>query len=783
MPAWALPVSLTRAVSAALPRGRGRAGRALWAAYAALGVLLLTYLALLIFNASTEAIDGWGVVGVEVVASAMCVASGLRRRAPRSVPLVLGAALFSWTAGDVALTIESAGGAVVPTPSVADAFYLAFFAFAYVALVLYLRGEVRRLASTSWLDGAIAALGTAALCAAFAFREIEHLTGDGRLATAVNLAYPVGDVLLLTLVVAGTTFLAGRSRGPWLLLASGIGLNVAGDTFNLFGSSIGATHAGTVVNGIAWPAAIWLMSMAMWLPRLRSDPLREERSAGFVLPGAAAASGLAVLLAGTFEHLNGVALGLAGATLLLVCARTGFSVKELRDLTEERRRQSVTDPLTGLRNRRYLFEVLEAFFAEQAAAQVPGRLAFLFIDLERFKQVNDSFGHPAGDEILRQVGGRLASALGDGDLVARIGGDEFAVVLMDAERTRASAVAEAIKASLEEPFGLQTVRAQLGASIGIALAPEDASNAPELVWSADVAMYRAKFGSASYAFYEHDFSDRDDRLRLAEELGEAIKSGELALHYQPQLDLRAGAITSAEALVRWPHPSLGLIPPLKFLPLAEEAGLMPSLTELVLRDALEQCAAWRAGGSEMNVSVNVSASDLCGPPLAPRVESLLERFGLPASCLVVEITETSVISEFERTKQAVSELRDLGVVVSIDDFGAGFTSLAYLSGLAVGELKLDRALLAQLTDGHARRDLQLVKATIDLGHALGLRVVAEGIESQEMLDLVSGLGCDVGQGFFIGAPKPADKFAFRPLAPAPRNALAEPRVARLARSS
>jgi diguanylate cyclase (GGDEF)-like protein len=577
----------------------------------------------------------------------------------------------------------------------------------------------------------------------------------------------MGDVLLLTLVVGGTALLAGRSRGPWLLLASGIALNVVGDTFNLFQSSIGSSHAGTVINGIAWPTAIWLMSAAMWLPRWSSDPLTGQRPTGFLLPGVAAACGLLVLFAGTLHHVNGVAVGLATATLLVVFLRTGSSVRALRVLTDERRQLSLTDQLTGLRNRRYLFEVLDAFFAEQAAADSPRSLACLFIDLERFKEINDSFGHPAGDEILKQVGERLASSLRPTDVVARIGGDEFAVLLLGADEEHAASVARQIGESLQRPFSLDAVRAQLGASVGIAMAPRDATDGATLIWCADVAMYRAKFGTTSYALYEQDLSDRGNHLRLAEQLRAAIDAEQLTLHYQPQLDLRSGEIATVEALVRWPHPTLGLIPPAKFLPLAEEAGFMADVTALVLGQALEQCAAWRSRGSEVNVSVNVSASDLTDPALRRRVEELLARYGLPPSCLVIEITETSIIVEFEKAREAVGDLRALGVVVSIDDFGAGFTSLAYLSGLAVGELKLDRALIAQLTGGHTRRDLQLVKATVELGHALGLRVVAEGIDSQETLDLVSGLGCDIAQGYFIATPKPAHKLALRASAQAP----------------
>jgi diguanylate cyclase (GGDEF)-like protein len=737
----------------------------LWLAYAAMGILLLAYLGWLVSGNSSTLINGWGVSAFEIVGAALCIASGLVRRTVRWVPIILGAALMAWAVGHLTETIETLGGATPPEAALYDAFQLCFYPFAYVALVLYLRGEVRRLATPNWLDGIIAGLGATALCAAFAFHAVAKLTGKTVIATSVNLAYPVGDVLLLLLIVGGITVLSGRDRRPWLLVASGIALIVVGDTFNLFQSAVSPSRLGLVLGGVAWPAAIYLISRAMWLPRVQSDPRASRKATGFLLPGLAAASGVLILFVGTFGEVNGVAIGLATATLMLVGARVAASVRAMRALTQERQRLSVTDHLTELGNRRYLFDVLDGFFADEAAAQPQRSLAFLFIDLEHFKKVNDSFGHPAGDEVLRQLGKRLARSLEPGDVMARIGGDEFGVVLVDADPTQAVSVAERISASLQEPFALDAVRAQLSANIGIALAPAHASDSAALIECADVAMYRAKLGARPYALYEQGFSEGGSRLRLAEELRAAIDAGELVLHYQPQLDLHTGEISTVEALVRWPHPTLGVIPPIKFLPLAEEAGLMGSVTRLVLTQAIEQSAAWWAEGRDIRVSVNVSATDLLDAGLTDLIVGLLAEHGQPARSLVVEITETSVISEFEHCRGVVQDLRDLGVSVSIDDFGAGFTSLAYLSALAVEELKVDRGLITPLTSGSNRHDVELVRATIALGHALRLRVVAEGIEDKATLDLLSELGCDLGQGYFIGRPTPAHELAFGPSPP------------------
>ena len=411
--------------------------RAVWIAFGVLGALLLAYLGLLIArpaDQSSTLIDGWLVVAFEIAAVGLCVGRGLGRRRGRLVPLVLGASLLSWTLGDLALTIESLGGAEPPTPSLADAFYLGFFPLAYVGVVLFIRGEVRRLSSPSWLDSIIAALGAAAVCAAFAFHGLLGSAGGGALAVATNLAYPVGDLLLLALVVGSAAMLAGRSRLPWLLLATGMALNSVGDTFNLFGSGVGSSHVGVVANGIAWPAAIYLVSMAMWVPGGRSDPLALQKPPGFLLPGLAATLCLVIMVAASLSHPGPVAIGLATATLVMVGIRLSLSVRSMRALTQKRQQESLTDHLTGLGNRRFLSGMLDAFFAEETGA-APRQLAFLYIDLNGFKEINDSFGHPAGDELLRQLGDRFRRPLRASDALIRLGGDEFAAVLLDAGRT------------------------------------------------------------------------------------------------------------------------------------------------------------------------------------------------------------------------------------------------------------------------------------------------------------------------------------------------------------
>jgi diguanylate cyclase len=716
-------------------------------------------------------IDGWGVAAYEVVLAGLLLARGFSRLPGRAVPLVLGSAVAAWALGDVVLNWESGGGtAAVANPSLADAFYVSFYPLFYAAVVLMLRKEIGRLLPATWLDGAIAGLGAAAVCAAFAFPAVfrtlsAHAANLTQIGVAVNLVYPIGDVLLLALVVGGTAILPGR-RLPWLLFATACAVNGIGDTFNLLEST---SQVGVVFNGIAWPIAITLMSISVWVPPGPRQLLEGDKLPGFALPGAGALAGLVILFVGALQQQGTpsslqqqgtqVAVGLATITLLVVGLRLALSVHGLRALTEQRHRQAITDELTGLGNRRQLTILLDAFFEDLADLSTPPRtMAFLFVDLDHFKEINDSFGHSAGDELLKQLGPRLRSSLRATDVLVRIGGDELGALLVDSDPAYAAGLARRITWLLEQPFLLNGVSVHISASIGIAAAPADATDSIGLMRCADVAMYRAKLNRRSFEVYTPSIDDGGNRLALVEELRAAVEGERLALHYQPQVDLRNGETVAAEALVRWPHPRLGLIPPLEFLPLAEEAGLMGPLTRLVLDQALAQWAIWRAAGSRLAMSVNISSSNLLDPGFIDVVREALRRHRVPANALILEITETTIIRDFAACKSVIEDLRGLGLGVSIDDFGSGFTSLAYLGSLPITELKLDRTFIGGLSAHGREQDVKLVRATIELGHALGLLVVAEGIETLATLELLALLGCDRAQGYFTGRPVAAQEF-------------------------
>jgi diguanylate cyclase len=725
---------------------------------AILGAVIVAYTLSIVLRPTLSyipALDGWLVDVFELFTAGWCIARAFVRRPGRLVALLFGLALLSWCIGDIILTFESLGGATPPSLSVKDVFYVGFYPLAYAAIVVLLRRQVRGLSFAGWIDGLVAGLGAAALCAAFAFHNIERVSQLGSASAATNLLYPIGDLVLFGLVIGSTALLPGRRKLPWILIAVACSVNAAGDTFNLLSSSsLGASRIAVVANSIAWPIAFVLIATAMWVPEERPDPRVAEKATGFVLPGLALVVGLTILFNGTVHHVGESAIVLATVTLAAAGIRLSFAVRQMRSLTAQRQLQSITDDLTGLGNRRHLTQVLDNFFFDTQVVGNSQRLAYLFIDLDHFKEINDSFGHAAGDDLLGQLGPRLAKSLRKTDLLVRIGGDEFAALLFGADGDYARVIAQRIADALAEPFMVDVVETRISASIGIALAPAHASDGPGLLRCADAAMYRAKLRGVPFEMYDAALDHDGNLLRLVEELREAVEQRSLELHYQPQLDLRDGKVRAVEALVRWNHPRLGYLPPIQFLPLVEDAGLMPALTRLVLDAALAQCATWRCSGEEVAVSVNVSASNLLEDGFAGAVNDALARHGVPPQSLVLEITETSVVSDYERSKNVIEQLRSLGVVMSIDDFGAGFTSLAYLSNLAVGELKLDRSLIMRMHDSDSDRDENLVRSTIELGHALGMRVVAEGIEDEQTLEELRAIGCDFAQGFFISHPKP-----------------------------
>ncbi|MCW2543852.1 MAG: GGDEF-domain containing protein, partial [Frankiales bacterium] len=410
------------------------------------------------------------------------------------------------------------------------------------------------------------------------------------------------------------------------------------------------------------------------------------------------------------------------------------------------------DPLTGLANR-----LLLAGRSATALEETTSTTAMLLLDLDHFKEINDTLGHAAGDLLLQEVARRLECSVGENDLVARLGGDEFAILLTDLPSPAAAEpVAAAVLSLLSEPVEYQGLHLSVEASIGIACYPDDAANAEELFRRADVAMYQAKHERGAWLRYDPLRDDSSvQRLSLVGELRAALDD-QLVVYFQPKVDLVTDVIIGAEALVRWNHPTRGLLQPAEFVGVAEQSGLVRPFTLKVLDLAVAECVKWQTPERHLSVAVNLGARSLMDLQLPLDVAAVLARHGLPASQLVLEITETTATSELEVVEEVLGHLRRLGVEISVDDFGTGYSSLAFLQRTAVHELKVDRSFVSGMLVND--NDLALVRATVQLAHSLGARAVAEGVESQELQDSLKQLGCDVAQGYHLGRPMPAASY-------------------------
>ena len=585
-----------------------------------------------------------------------------------------------------------------PYPSAADLLYLTFYPLLYAAVVLLARARVRAFRASVVLDGVVAGLGAAALALAVVLAPVLRVTDGDLDVVLVNLAYPVADLLLLVLLGGVWAMLGLHADRSLLWLGAGLALYLAADVGFLLADSAGTYGGGGFVD-LGWLLGVAALALGVrrGTPPPDLPPAEEEADEARVgwrvlaLPVAAHAASLVLLGVGWGERLP-VAAGACGVgCALFASVRAVLTFYEIRDLPHVRR-QARTDELTGLANRRALYERCDALLA-------PGRsepVALLLLDLDGFKEVNDSLGHSAGDSLLRAVAARLAEGVRPGDLLARLGGDEFALLLPGTGASGGMEVAADVLARLEAPFGVEAVTLHVRASAGLATGPEPAGSRAELLRGADVAMYEAKHGGGGVSLFVRSASGgAEERLRTTEELRRALAGDELLVHLQPQLDLRTGAVVGAEALVRWQHPRRGLLAPGAFLPHAERAGPSPVLARVVLDLALAAAARWWGPGRELPVSVNLSALDLADG-VVDDLARAAARHGLPPRAVVVEITEDTFIADPEGAREVLHALRALGVGVSIDDYGTGYSSLAYLRDLPADELKLDRAFTAEL---------------------------------------------------------------------------------------
>jgi diguanylate cyclase (GGDEF)-like protein len=701
-------------------------------------------------------VDGWLQGAGYVTAAALAVLRPLISTVDRTIWRWLAAAVVARAFGFVLFLGFVRLQDPPPYPSLADAGWLSMYLFMLVGLVGLTRLRTLRLSTTLLLDGAVGALAASAVAVAVLYPAVLMLSAPGTPAgiVAVNLAYPVLDLAIFVVVVGLLMILEWQAPPAVWALATGIAGFAVVDCVFVYLSATGGFRPGTLLQSFSL-ALMGLVAAAGWL-RGRPRARRRDPLPNVVLPALFALVCLGLLIYATREHVPGLGVGLAAAGVAVAIARTALTFRAVRSLAEHRR-EARTDELTGLANRRSFNESLAR---ATGGRRVDHGLAVLILDLDDFKVVNDTLGHHYGDELLRLVAPRLRQAVRSDDIVARIGGDEFAVLLPGADAERAAQVAERLRAGFRRPFRLGPRAQSISASVGIALAPEDGADPVELLQHADLAMYEAKTSRTGQARYRQAMHP-SGRLRMetTERLRRAIRAGELVLHYQPQVSLRTGMVVGVEALVRWQHPEAGLVPPSGFLPQAESGGLMPMFTRAVLEKAIRQGAVWHGQGTPVTVAVNLSVTNLLDPQFPDQVVGLLSDARLPGEALELELTEDLFMADPPRARAAVRALLDAGVSLVIDDYGTGYSSLGYLRDLRdIRGLKLDRSFVTNLDADH--RAEAIVESTVNLAHSLGMAVVAEGVETAVVRDRLASFGCELAQGFLFSPAVPAEEVVF-----------------------
>ena len=706
------------------------------------------------------------------VFAAVCSALAARsaRDRQRSAWICLTIGLGGWALGEAIWAYYQLvlGMEQSPFPSVADVAYLIFPVGACLALVLFPVGYSGQSRTRLVLDGLIVAGALFAVSWVTVLRSVYDAGGGSRFAVGISLAYPVTDIVVLAVALLVLARARTSQRATLMLLTAGNMLNALSDSAFVNLAAHDAYYSGDLID-IGWVAALLMLSMAALVGR--RAPHTEEPKAQVpsrastwlvYLPLALAT----VVCAPQYLHTPGLGTVLVASILVAVAVlvRQYIMVGENRRLLERVADQALRDPLTGLANRVLFHDRLT--HAMQLHQRDHQSVTVLSLDLDDFKLVNDNLGHQAGDELLVLAAERILGCVRTSDTVARLGGDEFAV-LMEGMADHSRLVAHRVVEAFDEPFLIDghdlLVRPSVGLAVASAEGPDISADA--LLKQADVAMYSAKRSRASgvHSFtpdmslahsnepvWPADTSAGAPAVRLLGQLRHAIDNGGLSLVYQPKFDLRDDEIVGVEALVRWPHPERGLLGPDQFLPLVREHGLMPSVTEFVLARALDDAAQWYSRGVGVPIAVNIFAPALGDLDLPNQMLRALVGRRLSSDALTVEVTEDLLLDNMGRTRTVLDRLREHGIRVAIDDFGSGYSALSYLHDLPIDELKLDRQFIAPvLVDWRAAA---IVRAVIDLAHALGLTTVAEGVENAATAARLRDYGCDVAQGYYYSPP-------------------------------
>ncbi len=681
--------------------------------------------------------DDWAYCALFVIPIVLFAARARTGDSTRLAWLIFTGATVLWLVAEVGGIVTSAlspGGAIWT-----QILFLVISPLMYAALLVLVRKVLPGAARETYLDGLIITLAVAAF---FSLIEPQLLRSETvELSDLVlTVAYPFLDLLQVTLILAAIAVM-GKATGPawWMFLAGSLCFWV-GDSYWLFWLARGQEQSAVAIY-MLWPVGITLLAAGAWTPLRRRGPGVDY---GWAVPVLVTASAFALMFYATLQPVPLLTVLLAAGAMLTGAVR---SIGAFRDASARNQAQLLaqTDDLTGLTNRRGLNRLAGNAVREQRA--------LLLVDIDRFKQINDTLGHQAGDDVLQQVATRFRQVAPAEVVLSRIGGDEFALFMpAGTGYIEAMDLALELHNSVSKPLAATGIELQVELSIGIALAPGHGQTLSALLLSADRAMYRAKREHVSTQVFDPRQGGGDvGNVLVLQELRRGLDRDEFVCHYQPQLDVLTNQVEAVESLVRWQHPQRGVVPAGQFLPMVEQTTLIRPLTDTILNKSLTQLRLWDGLGMNLRMSVNISATNLMDRALPLRVAQLLAEHHIAAERLTLEITETALSGDEERVRVVLGQLHEIGVQISIDDYGSGYSSLHQVGTLGAQELKLDREFVTGVGE---RGDLRsILAATVHLAHGLRLRMVAEGVESASDLDQVRLSGCDLAQGFYISPPR------------------------------